>query len=96
MTHDQKHSNFPSPGDSLRCPVLSLFPSMKVLVADKISPKGVAWLRQQPGLERLLALQSKEGGWITDYDEQRKPLGMANVETTCLAILALDAVAKAL
>jgi len=31
---------------------------MKVLVADKISPKGVAWLRQQPGLEVVEAYGS--------------------------------------
>jgi D-3-phosphoglycerate dehydrogenase len=31
---------------------------MKVLVADKISPKGVAWLRQQPGLEIVEAYGS--------------------------------------
>jgi hypothetical protein len=38
---------------------------------------------------RLLALQNPEGGWITDYNESLKPLGFANVETTCLALLAL-------
>ena len=31
---------------------------MKVLVADKISPKGVAWLRQQSGLEVVEAYNS--------------------------------------
>src|SRR3954465_8465065 len=31
---------------------------MKVLVADKISPKGVAYLRQQPGLEVVEAYGS--------------------------------------
>jgi D-3-phosphoglycerate dehydrogenase len=31
---------------------------MKILVADKISPKGVAWLRQQPGLTVLEAYGS--------------------------------------
>jgi hypothetical protein len=45
-------------------------------------------------IERLLSLQAKEGGWITDYDENGKPVGVANVETTCLAILGLEAVAK--
>ncbi len=38
---------------------------------------------------RLLALQNQEGGWDTDYNEALQPLGFANVETTCLAILAL-------
>jgi hypothetical protein len=45
-------------------------------------------------IERLLALQAKAGGWITDFDEKGKPIGLANVETTCLAILGLDAVAR--
>ena len=31
---------------------------MKVLVADKISPKGVAWLKQQPGLDVVEAYGS--------------------------------------
>jgi D-3-phosphoglycerate dehydrogenase len=31
---------------------------MKILIADKISPKGVAWLRQQPGLEVIEAYGS--------------------------------------
>src|SRR5579862_8907832 len=34
------------------------FVFMKVLVADKISPKAVAWLRQQPGLEVIEAYGS--------------------------------------
>jgi hypothetical protein len=40
-------------------------------------------------VERLISLQGADGGWITDYDARRKPLGRANVETTCLAILGL-------
>lgn len=39
---------------------------------------------------RLLAMQSPEGGWITDYKDG-KPVGVANVETTCLSLLALKA-----
>jgi hypothetical protein len=46
-------------------------------------------------LEQLLSQQEKDGGWITDYDAQRKPVGLANVETTCLAIIALEAVSAA-
>jgi hypothetical protein len=45
-------------------------------------------------LERLLAQQNTEGGWITDYDTSGKPRGRANVETTSMAILALDVVAR--
>ena len=40
---------------------------------------------------RLLAMQSTDGGWKTDYKEG-KPVGLANVETTCLSLLALQAV----
>ena len=39
---------------------------------------------------RLLAMQRQDGGFVTDYDAQGKPVGQANVETTSLAILALD------
>src|SRR5262249_10538106 len=47
---------------------------------------------QRALLERLLKQQGEDGGWVTDYDEKGKPLGQANVETTALAVLALDAV----
>jgi hypothetical protein len=46
-------------------------------------------------LERLLAMQRDDGGFVTDYDAQGKPVGQANVETTSLAILALDGEAGA-
>ena len=38
--------------------LVAILPLMKVLVADKISPKGVAFLRQQPGLEVIEAYGS--------------------------------------
>lgn len=41
-------------------------------------------------LEQLLALQIDSGGWITDYDADGKRIGVANVETSCLAILAIE------
>ena len=44
---------------------------------------------KRPVLDRLRAMQAKDGGWITDYKEGQ-PVGVANVETTCLAILALE------
>ena len=44
---------------------------MKVLVADKISPKGVAYLRQQPGLEVVAA---------ADIDPDIDVDGLASVE----------------
>jgi hypothetical protein len=51
------------------------FFSMKVLVADKISPKGVAFLRQQPGLEVVEAYGSSPEkvleGWTTSTSRPR-------------------------
>ncbi len=44
-------------------------------------------------LARLLAMQSNDGGWRTDYMEG-KPVGLANVETTCLSLLALETLRK--
>jgi len=35
-------------------------------------------------------LHDQSGGWITDYDATGKPLGLANVETTCLVLMALE------
>jgi hypothetical protein len=40
-------------------------------------------------LGRLLKQQGDDGGWVTDYDENGRPRGRANVETTSLAVLAL-------
>lgn len=42
-------------------------------------------------LEKLLSLQDDSGGWITDYDAGGKKIGLANVETTCLSILGIEA-----
>ena len=41
-------------------------------------------------VNRLRKMQHASGGWITDYHPDGNPVGKANVETTCLAILALD------
>jgi hypothetical protein len=50
------------------------------------------WDRKTPtGLvETLLSLQAESGGWITDYEPDGKPIGLANVETTSLSILGLE------
>ncbi len=40
--------------------------------------------------KRLLSLQNADGGWVTDYTPSGQPTGLANVETTSLAIMALD------
>jgi hypothetical protein len=65
--------------------------ALALIAASKLSVKPAA---ETAITERLLAQQAKDGGWITDYDEKLKPVGLANVETTCLAILGLEAVAK--
>ncbi len=44
-------------------------------------------------IDRLLAMQSTDGGWKTDYKDG-KPVGLANVETTCLSLLALQTLIK--
>ncbi len=49
---------------------------------------GVSPPHRREATERLLAMQMPDGGWITDYKEG-KAVGLANVETTCLALLAL-------
>ena len=41
-------------------------------------------------VNRFLAMQGEDGGFVTDYDAQGRPVGQANVETTSLAVLALD------
>jgi hypothetical protein len=45
-------------------------------------------------ITRLLAMQSADGGWTTDYKEEGKPVGLTNVETTCLSLLALQTLRK--
>jgi hypothetical protein len=61
---------------------------LALLAAGRVSPAA-----QVPEglLERLLALQNESGGWITDYDAMGRTIGLANVETTCMAILGLEA-----
>lgn len=42
-------------------------------------------------LDKLRSLEDKSGGWVTGYDAAGKKIGLANVETTCLVILGLEA-----
>ncbi|MBN2477433.1 MAG: hypothetical protein JXB62_22700 [Pirellulales bacterium] len=56
-------------------------------------------LKQQPTtwtaiVERLFKQQAESGGWITDYGSDGRAVGLANVETSSLAVLALDSVAQ--
>jgi hypothetical protein len=60
---------------------------LALLAANHLSPPA----DPPPGvLDKLLVLQEDSGGWITDYDATGKRIGVANVETTCLAILGLE------
>jgi hypothetical protein len=43
-------------------------------------------------LSRLQSQQASSGGWITDFDPAGNPRGFANVETTCMVLLALQGV----
>lgn len=62
---------------------------LAMLAASRLSPRGQVPHGMQ---EKLLTLQDKSGGWITDYDAEGNKIGLANVETTCLAILGIEAV----
>jgi hypothetical protein len=52
---------------------------------------GVTLRARMAVVGRLIAQQNEAGGWVTDYSPDGKSLGQANVETTSLAILALEA-----
>jgi hypothetical protein len=61
---------------------------LALIAASHLSPA----VKPPDGLiHRLLSLQSDAGGWITDYDATDNRIGVANVETTCLSILGLEA-----
>lgn len=55
----------------------------KLNLVDELPPTMVS---------RLKSLQHDSGGWITDYKRDGTPIGKANVETTCLAVIALQAI----
>ena len=61
---------------------------LAMIAAKRLSPPA----KTPDGLfEKLLGIQDSSGGWITDYDGNGKAIGLANVETTCLSILGLEA-----
>ena len=64
--------------------------ALALLAANKLK---VRTAEQNALVERLLKQKGKDGGWVTDYDERGTPQGRANVETTALAVLTLDALA---
>jgi hypothetical protein len=65
--------------------------ALALLAGSHLSPPGKPPERL---VDRLLALQDDSGGWVTDYDATGKKIGVANVETTCLCILGLEAWSK--
>jgi hypothetical protein len=59
--------------------------ALYLIAADRLK---ISAPHREEIIARLLAMQSTDGGWRTDYKEG-KPVGLTNVETTCLALLAL-------
>ena len=62
--------------------------ALALLAANHLSPPAKP---PQRLVYKLLTMQDNSGGWITDYDATGKKIGFANVETTCLCILGLEA-----
>lgn len=65
--------------------------ALAVIAADRLGeldklPDGL--------VEQLIRMQSESGGWITDYKSDGTPVGKANVETSCLAVLAIDGLGR--
>jgi hypothetical protein len=70
---------------------LQRYATFKLAVA-LITARRIDGTAELPGtlLERLFSLQAADGGWVTDYNATGVPLGKTNVETTSLALLALE------
>ena len=65
--------------------------ALALIAANRLTPAA----KPPDGLlEKLRSMQNESGGWITDYVAAGKRLGLANVETTSLAILGLEAHAR--
>jgi hypothetical protein len=83
---DGRGFNDPATRQSRRYATYKL--ALALVAANRLSPPATL---PQGLLERLLTMQSETGGWITDYSAKGEKIGLANVETTCLAILGLEA-----
>jgi len=64
--------------------------ALYLIAADRLH---ISVPHREEVIARLIAMQSTEGGWITDY-QKGKPVGLANVETTCLSLLALETLGR--
>src|SRR5262249_30417531 len=56
--------------------------ALAVLAAKRV---GEALPQRKEIIEQLKKLQATSGGWVTDYNREGRPTGLANVETTCMA-----------
>lgn len=61
--------------------------ALALIAGDRVGRKPG---RRAEIVARLIAMQRPDGGFVTDYDAEGRKVGQANVETTALAILALD------
>jgi hypothetical protein len=79
----------------------SVYSKHKIYATYKLALAAIASKRVTPNQQlpaelgkRLLAAQNEAGGWVTDYNAAGKLIGYANVETTCLAVLAVEVLDK--
>jgi hypothetical protein len=64
--------------------------ALLVLAARKL---GRTLAEEAAVLARMVGTQGPSGGFVTDYGPDGRPRGLANVETTCLCLFALEAAA---
>jgi hypothetical protein len=60
--------------------------ALALIASDRVQ---LALPQRAQVLAQLRKLRHASGGWVTDYDRESRPRGLANVETTCLTLLAL-------
>jgi hypothetical protein len=65
--------------------------ALALIAGERVRRRPDCWPEVQ---KRLLAMQRPDGGFVTDYQADCRPIGQANVETTALAVLALDVPGK--
>jgi hypothetical protein len=61
--------------------------ALALIAGERVGRRPNCWPEIQ---KRLLAMQRPDGGFVTDYRADGRPVGQVNVETTALAVLALD------
>lgn len=67
--------------------------ALAILAAKKLGPDAMKRIPSEL-IAKLQSMQATEGhakgGWVTDYKPDGTPIGKANVETSCMAIMALE------